>query len=162
MSISKYPDNGYFQKCLAFKAIWFRWRCTETFKNRSICQTYIDMRRGWSTQMLLQGRIGISFIINIKRQRKSNITSTICNWTVRASLLRNWSISIGGGSEQIGCGSLDFEPSQRGGSLNFELVKGGGSSYLWFNDFTILQVKKWTICWNKNYRTQKLAVCFVI
>ena len=32
-----------------------------------------------------------------------------------------------------GGGSLDFEPSQRGESLNFELAKGGGSSYLWFN-----------------------------
>ena len=30
----------------------------------------------------------------------------------------------------MGGGPLDFEPSQRGGSLNFELVKGGGSSYL--------------------------------
>ena len=30
----------------------------------------------------------------------------------------------------MGRGSLDFEPSQRGGSLNFELAKGVGSSYL--------------------------------
>ena len=30
----------------------------------------------------------------------------------------------------MGGGSLDFEPSQRGRSLNFELTKGGGSSYL--------------------------------
>ena len=36
----------------------------------------------------------------------------------------------GGGSEQMGDGSLDFEPSQRGGSLNFELAKGGGPSFL--------------------------------
>ena len=37
----------------------------------------------------------------------------------------------GVGSEQMGGGSLDFQPSQRGGSLNFELAKakGGGSSY---------------------------------
>ena len=49
------------------------------------------------------------------------------------TLIRDWSISIGGGgggSEQMGGGSLDFEPLQRGGSLNFELTKGGGSSYL--------------------------------
>ena len=30
------------------------------------------------------------------------------------------------GSEQMGGGSLDFEPSQRGGSLNFELAKEVG------------------------------------
>ena len=30
----------------------------------------------------------------------------------------------------MGGGSLDFEPSQRGGSSNFELAKGGGSLYL--------------------------------
>ena len=30
----------------------------------------------------------------------------------------------------MGGGSLDFEPSQRGGLLKFELAKGGGSSYL--------------------------------
>ena len=29
----------------------------------------------------------------------------------------------------MGDGSLDFEPSQRGGSLTFELANGGGSSY---------------------------------
>ena len=29
----------------------------------------------------------------------------------------------------MGSGSLDFQPSQRGGSLNFELAKGGGSSF---------------------------------
>ena len=33
----------------------------------------------------------------------------------------------GVGSEQMGGGSLDLEPSQTGGS---ELAKGGGSSYL--------------------------------
>ena len=46
--------------------------------------------------------------------------------------LRDWSISIGGGGGWVGAnggGSLDFEPSQRGRSLNFELAKGGGSSY---------------------------------
>ena len=36
----------------------------------------------------------------------------------------------GSGSEQMGDGSLDYEPSQRGGSLNLELTKGGGSPYL--------------------------------
>ena len=45
--------------------------------------------------------------------------------------LRDWSISMGGGggggSEQMVGGSLDLEPSQRGGS---ELAKGAGSSYL--------------------------------
>ena len=30
----------------------------------------------------------------------------------------------------MGGRALDFEPSQRGGSLNFELAKGGWSSYL--------------------------------
>ena len=30
----------------------------------------------------------------------------------------------------MGGGSLDLEPSKRGGSLNFELAKGGGPSYL--------------------------------
>ena len=45
--------------------------------------------------------------------------------------IKDWSISIGGGgTEQMGGGSLDFEPLQRGGSLNFELAKGVGSSHL--------------------------------
>ena len=54
-------------------------------------------------------------------------------YSVRLSLLpflhlevRDWSISMGGGSEQTGGGSLDFEPSQRGGSWNFELALGVG------------------------------------
>ena len=52
----------------------------------------------------------------------------------------------GGGSEQMGGGSLDFEPSQRDGSLNFELAKGGGSSYLWFNLIDLVLINKF----NKN------------
>ena len=35
----------------------------------------------------------------------------------------------GVGRSKWGVGSLDVEPSQRDGSLNFELAKGGGSSY---------------------------------
>ena len=57
-------------------------------------------------------------------------------------MLRNWSISIGGGSEQIGGGSLDFEPSQRGGSLNFELANRGGHH---FYDSMILRFYKYKI-----------------
>ena len=42
---------------------------------------------------------------------------------------------MGGGG---GGGSLDFEPSQRGGSLNFELAKGDGSSYSSFNVINLI------------------------
>ena len=58
------------------------------------------------------------------------------DFSYRTTVVRDWSISIGGswvganGGGGGGRGPLDFEPSQRGGSLYFELTKGGGSSYL--------------------------------
>ena len=44
--------------------------------------------------------------------------------------IRDWTKSIrGGGPEQRGGGSSVFEPFTRGGSFNFQLPWGGGSSY---------------------------------
>ena len=60
------------------------------------------------------------------KSRKQRIMDFFC---VIFFFFRDWSISIGGvGRSKMGGESLDFGPSQR--SLNFELAKGGGSSYL--------------------------------
>ena len=59
----------------------------------------------------------------------SNKISCIKDWSLRIVGRGGWELGRskwGGGGGR----SLHLEPSQRGGSINFELAKGGGASYL--------------------------------